>query len=177
MDDLRKIKEHHGVKVNDVVLALMSGALRSYLLGLDQLPEAPIVSAVPVSTRADGNTAMDNQISSMFVSLATDEDDPVQRLHAIYHSSQSAKGMARWSRARQIQSIGEVAAPVIVSSAIRAVYATNIMSKMPVRVNTLVSNVPGPPMPIYACGARIMGIYPSSIILEGMGQRHRVQLP
>ncbi len=169
MKDVRALKELHGVKVNDVVMALMAGALRSYLLGRSELPEAPLVSAVPVSTRADGNTAMDNQISSMFVSLATDIEDPVQRLRAISSSALSAKDMHKAVRARQIQSIGEVAAPVIISTAIRAVYASNLMTRMPMRVNTLISNVPGPPFPIYACGARVLGIYPSSIILEGMG--------
>lgn len=169
MEDVHKIKDHHGVKVNDIILALVGGALRSYLLGQGVLPDQPLVSACPISTRADGNTAMDNQISSMLVSLGTDLDNPVERLEAIYNSSQNAKEMIKAVRARQIQSVGEVAAPVILSSAIRAVYASNLMSKMPVRINTLVSNVPGPPMPIYACGGRLTGIYPSSIILEGMG--------
>lgn len=167
--DVHAIKERHQVKVNDVILALVAGALRSYLLASGELPDAPLVSAVPVSTRADGNTTQDNQVSSMLVSLATDMDDPVERLLAIYDSSRSAKEMLRAVRARQIQSIGEVASPVLISSLIRAVYATNLMTRMPLRVNTLVSNVPGPPVPIYASGARVLGIYPCSIILEGMG--------
>lgn len=169
MADVHAIKERHQVKVNDVILALVAGALRSYLLALGQLPETPLVSAVPVSTRAEGNTVQDNQISSMLVSLASNIDDPVERLLEIYHSSQSAKEMMKAVRARQIQSIGEVASPVLISSLIRAVYATNLMTRMPLRVNTLVSNVPGPPIPVFASGARVLGIYPSSIILEGMG--------
>ncbi|HLI53768.1 MAG TPA: wax ester/triacylglycerol synthase family O-acyltransferase [Acidimicrobiales bacterium] len=167
--DVHALKQCHQVKVNDVILALVAGALRSYLLGLGQLPDAPLVSAVPVSTRAEGNTAQDNQVSSMLVSLATHLDDPVARLREIYDSSQSSKEMLQAVRARQIQSIGEVAAPVLISSVIRAAYSTNLMTRMPLRVNTLVSNVPGPPVPIYASGARVLGIYPCSIILEGMG--------
>ena len=112
---------------------------------------------------------MDNQITNMFVSLATDVEDPVERLQAINRSTTSAKAMTKALGARQIQSLGEVASPLILGTAIRAVYRTQLMSKSPVRVNTLVSNVPGPQVPLYMCGAKVAGIYPSSVILEGMG--------
>lgn len=169
MADLNALKQAHGVKVNDVVLAICAGTLRNYLLASDALPDAPLVTGVPVSTRPEGNTSMDNQISQMFVSLATDVEDPIERLQAIYSSTKSAKAMSRAIGARQIQSIGEVASPLILSNAIRAIYRTHLMSRSPVRVNTLVSNVPGPPVPLYMCGAKVTGVYPSSVILEGMG--------
>src|SRR5205807_8099576 len=152
---VRAVKEAHGVKVNDVILALASGALRSYLASRGELPDSSLITGVPVSTRADGDTAMDNQISTMLVSLATDVVDPVKRLRAVYASSQSAKEMSQAVRARQIQSIGEVASPLIIGTAIRAVYRTNLVNRSPVRINTLVSNVPGPPFPLYLCGARV----------------------
>jgi diacylglycerol O-acyltransferase len=169
MADVLKLKDAHGVKVNDVVLGVVAGALRSYLEGHDELPEAPLVTGVPVSTRAEGDTSMDNQITNMFVSLATDVADPIERLQAIYKSTASAKAMTKAIGARQIQSIGEVASPLILSTAIKTVYRTGLMTRSPLRINTLVSNVPGPPMPLYMCGAKITGIYPSSVILEGMG--------
>ena len=169
MADVHKLKDAQGVKVNDVVLGIVGGALRSYLESHDELPEAPLVTGVPVSTRAPGDTEQNNQITNMFVSLATDVADPIERLQAIYKSTASAKAMTKAIGARQIQSIGEVASPLILSSAIKTVYRTGLMSKAPMRINTLVSNVPGPPMPLYMCGARITGIFPSSVILEGMG--------
>jgi diacylglycerol O-acyltransferase / wax synthase len=169
LEDVRTLKDHHGVKVNDVVLALAAGTLRGYLARLGELPEDPLVSGVPVSTRADGDTAMDNQVATLFVSLATDVADPVERLLAIHESSMSAKEMGQAVRARQIQSIGEVASPLILSTAIRAVYNAQLIARSRMRVNTLVSNIPGPPIPLYTCGARVTGIYSSSVILEGMG--------
>ena len=169
MADVNALKAKHDVKVNDVVLAVCAGALRHYLEQHDALPEAPLVTAVPVSTRAEGDTTHDNQITNMFVSLATDVDDPVERLGAINRSTTSAKAMTKAIGARQIQSIGEVASPLILGNAIRTVYRTQLMSRMPMRVNTVVSNVPGPPIPLYMCGARITAVYPSSVILEGMG--------
>jgi WS/DGAT/MGAT family acyltransferase len=169
MTDIRAIKDAHGVKVNDVVLALVGGSLRAYLEKLGELPDTPLVSGVPVSTRAEGDTTHDNQITTMFVALATDEADPVRRLLAVNQSTQGAKEMTRALTARQIQSIGEVASPLLLSGAIRAIYRTELMSRSPLRVNTLVSNVPGPPMDLYFCGARVTGIFPCSVIIEGMG--------
>ncbi|HYF46325.1 MAG TPA: WS/DGAT domain-containing protein, partial [Acidimicrobiales bacterium] len=169
LPDVQALKAEHDVKVNDVVLALCAGVLRRYLEAHDALPEAPLVTGVPVSTRAADDTTHDNQISTMLVSLATDVDDPVERLRAIHRSTSSAKAMTKALGARQIQSIGEVASPLIVSTAIKAVYRTQLMSKSPLRLNTLVSNVPGPPMPLYMCGAKIAAVYPSSVILDGMG--------
>jgi WS/DGAT/MGAT family acyltransferase len=169
MADVHALKQLHDVKVNDVVLALTAGALRSYLRERGTLPEVPLVSGVPVSTRAEGDKSLDNQISQMFVSLATDVADPIERLRAIKRSTLSAKAMSKAISAREIQSIGEVASPMILSAAIRTIYRTQLMSRMPMRINTLVSNVPGPPIPLYMCGAKVTGVYPSSVILEGMG--------
>jgi len=169
MADVHALKEANGVKVNDVVLAICAGTMRRYLEKHDALPDAPLVTGVPVSTRAEGDMTQDNQITNMFVSLATDIADPVERLAAIHKSTQSAKAMTKAIGARQIQSIGEVASPLILSTAIRTVYRTQLMSRSPMRINTLVSNVPGPPIPLYMCGAKVTAIYPSSVILEGMG--------
>jgi diacylglycerol O-acyltransferase len=169
MDDVKALKVKHGVKVNDVVLALVAGALRSYLLDLGVLPEASLVSGVPVSTRTEGDTTQGNKVSTMFVPLGTDIADPVERLRAIYGATQAAKAMQQAMSAREIQSLGELASPLILSTALRTVYRTRLISRMPTAVNTLVSNVPGPPIPLYSCGARVTGIFPCSVIMEGMG--------
>lgn len=169
MADVHAIKAKHDVKVNDVVLALVSGAVRRYLEKHDVLPDTPLVASVPVSTRAEGDTSLDNQISNMFVSLASHIEDPVERLQAVTRSTRSAKAMTKAIGAREIQSIGEVASPLILGTAIRTVYRTQLMSRSPLRINTVVSNVPGPPIPLYMCGAKVIGVFPSSVILEGMG--------
>ena len=169
MADVRAIKEKHDVKVNDVVLALVGGSLRRYLDKHDVLPETALVASVPVSIRPEGNTELNNQISNMFVSLATDIEDPIERLQAVTKSTQSAKAMRNAIGAREIQSIGEVASPAILSRAIKTAYRTNLMTRMPMRINTVVSNVPGPPVPLYMCGGKVVGVFPSSVILEGMG--------
>ncbi|MDP2772296.1 MAG: wax ester/triacylglycerol synthase family O-acyltransferase [Nocardioides sp.] len=174
MADVRRLKDAHGVKVNDVVLALCGTALRGYLADRGELPDAPLTSGVPLSTRVEGDDTLDNQVTTMFVSLATDLDDPVERLLAIHASSLGAKDLAEATGARRVESLGKVAAPLLVGSAVRALYASSLMSRGPFCVNTLVSNVPGPPVDLYMCGAKVTGIYPSSVILEGMGTNFTV---
>ena len=169
LDDVRSVKKHFDVKVNDVILALCAGALRGHLADDGELPDSPLVSGVPVSTRSGSDTAMDNQIAMMQVSLATDIADPAERLRAIFESSQNAKEMTEAIRAREIQSIGETAPPLLLNLAMRGAAATQLLSRLPTVVNTLISNVPGPPFPLYTAGARVTGIFATSVIMEGMG--------
>jgi len=174
MADVKRLKDAHGVSVNDVVLALCGTALRDYLRDRGELPDAPLTTGVPVSTRSDGDDTLDNQITTMFVSLATDVEDPVERLQSVHRSSRSAKELAAATGARQVRSLGEVVSPGLLGNVFRAVHRTRMISRGPWCVNTLVSNVPGPPVPLYMCGAAVTGIYPSSVILEGMGTNFTV---
>jgi WS/DGAT/MGAT family acyltransferase len=167
--DVKAVKAAADVKVNDVVMGLCSGAFRTYLESHGGVPERPMYTSCPVSTRAEGDTTLNNQISNMFVSLATDVDDPVERVQAIAESSRSAKGMNEAMQAKQIQSLGETAPPLVLNQAIRAIHATGAMNAMPTMVNTVISNVPGPPFPLYFAGARATGIFPGSLIVEAMG--------
>ncbi len=169
MDDVKKVKDHFDVKLNDVVLAVCAGALRSYLLAHDDLPDRPLLTGVPVSTRAADDDSADNKVAVMAVSLATDIADPAVRLQAIYESSQGAKEMTAAMRATEIPSMGEVAPPAVLGNAMWALAALGLAARMPTVVNTLISNVPGPPFPLYTCGAKVTGIFSTSVIAEGMG--------
>ncbi|NNE73935.1 MAG: wax ester/triacylglycerol synthase family O-acyltransferase [Acidimicrobiales bacterium] len=169
LEDVKKIRRKYDVKVNDVVLAICSGALREYLLSHDELPEEPLVAGVPVSTRSADDNELNNQIANMNVSLATDEPDPKARLKAIAKSSKASKAMTNAIRAHQIQSIGETAPPLMLNFAIRALARTGALRAMPTVMNTVVSNVPGPPFPLYFAGALTTGMFPGSVITETMG--------
>jgi hypothetical protein len=96
-------------------------------------------------------------------------EDPLERIRLIYQSTQSAKELTEAVRARKIQSLGEIAPPLLVGLASRALWATDITSRLPVVANTVVSNVPGPPFPIYMCGARVAGMYAASVLLAFAG--------
>ena len=169
LDDVKTIRKRADVKVNDVILAICAGALREYLLSIGEHPDKPLITAVPISTRAEGDQTTGNQVANMMASLATDIDDPAERLQAIYRSTRSAKEMTAAVRAHDIQALGETAPPLVINLASRAMVATNLLGRMPQPTNVVISNVPGPPMPLYTCGARITALYPTGPFILNLG--------
>jgi diacylglycerol O-acyltransferase len=172
-EDVRKLKDATGTKFNDICLAVAGGAVRNYLLERGELPKDPLVAAVPVSTAVADETGGANEVANMWVKLGTDIDDPLERLAAIFKSSGSAKEMTKAIRARTIQSVGEVAPPLLLNVASRFLWASNlggIGGRMPAAGgNLLISNVPGPPFDLYTCGARVAGIYSASVLAVNLG--------
>jgi WS/DGAT/MGAT family acyltransferase len=170
LDDVRAVKDALGVKVNDVVLGQVSGTLRAHMANHGDSPvQGSLAAQVPVSTRLADDNDQTNKVATMSATLATDIDDPIERVQAIYASTQSAKELTVAIRARKIQSVGEVAPPLLINLASRAVWASNITDRVPRVANVVVSNVPGPPFPIYSCGAKVSGIYAASVLLAFAG--------
>ncbi|HUP86652.1 MAG TPA: wax ester/triacylglycerol synthase family O-acyltransferase [Acidimicrobiales bacterium] len=170
LDDVKMIKNALGGTVNDVVLALCSGALRGYLSDRDELPSESLVAMVPISVRTeDLKGAMGNQVSQMLVSLATAEDDPVERLRTISRGTEGAKEQEKAIGAETLMNWAEFAAPAVAARAARLYSNMKLADRHRPLFNVTISNVPGPNFPLYSAGSRMVAMYPMGPIADGGG--------
>ncbi|WP_066913481.1 WS/DGAT/MGAT family O-acyltransferase [Mycobacterium interjectum] len=168
LEDVKKVKNHFGVKVNDVVMALVSGVLRQYLADRDALPDAPLVASVPVSVHGKTDRPGRNQVSAMFSSLHTDIADPVERMKAIAEANSVAKQHSSAIGASLLQDWSQFAAPAVFGIAMRLYASSRLTESAPVH-NLVVSNVPGPQVPLYLLGCEVKAMYPLGPIFHGSG--------
>ena len=174
LDTVKALKSDLGVTLNDVVMAVVAGGLREYLVLHDALPERPLRAMVPVSlrtgTEADPWT---NRVSSIFVDIPTHLDDPIERVHAVHESMNAAKEAFELVPAESLVQAAEFALPGVAIQASRA--AGRLADRGAVPVNVVISNVPGPRIPLYMGGARMRHFYPVSTIAPGVGLNVTVQ--
>lgn len=158
---IKDVKDAAGATVNDVVLAMCAGALRTYLADQNALPEKPLIAMVPVSLRTADDAVGGNAVSAVLANLATHIDDPAQRLATISASMQNSKAViAQLPRPQAIALGMALLSPVVLGG------ATGTAIKPP-PFNLCISNVPGARKPLYAKGARLQGSYPMSIVANG----------
>src|SRR4051812_26178401 len=170
LSDVKAVKNSLGVSVNDVVLAVCAGSLRHYLDSLDEHPDAPLVAMVPVSVRTEEQQGtLGNQVSNMLCSLATDIDDPVERLQAIHDGTQQAKSQLNAIGADPPTDGAEFRAPALGGRAGRLSSRKKMAARPRPLFNVTISNVPGPPFPLYSNGARVVAHYPMGPIFDGGG--------
>ena len=171
---LQKIKDVknavEGATVNDVVIAVSGGALRRYLTDRDELPETSLIASVPVSVRGSSKKKTgSNKVSTIFSRLGTDIEDPLERLREVSRGNQNAKDHHKAISADSLQDWAEFAAPRTFGLAVRMVSSLKLADSGPVIHNLVISNVPGPPVPLYFMGARIEGLYPLGPVFHGAG--------
>lgn len=170
LDEVKRIKNAAGCTVNDVVLALVGGSLRRYLADHGGVPDQPLVAVCPMSVRTEEQRGSNgNRISVMFTSLATDCEDPLERLRTISRSTRGAKEDHNAIGASFLQDWAEHAAPATFALAARLYSSLGLASEHRPIHNVVVSNVPGPPFPLYFSGARLIGALPMGPVMEGAG--------
>jgi WS/DGAT/MGAT family acyltransferase len=163
LERLHAVRKAAGVTLNDVVLAMCSGALRTYLAEQDELPDASLVAMVPVHLASIGKgTSAGNNVGAILASLGTDEADPARRLETIVASMQDGKDLlAGLSRMQAIAMSAVSMAPLAMSS------FSGVTRMLPPPFNLVISNVPGPKEPLWMQGARLDAFYPLSIPTVG----------
>ena len=168
LEDIKTVKNHFGVKVNDVVMALVSGVLRTFLSSRGELPEHSLVAMVPVSVHDQSDRPGRNQVSGMFSKLDTHVDDPAERLRAIAASNSVAKQHSSALGATLLQDWTQFVAPAVFGAAMRVYAASRLSGAKPIH-NLVVSNVPGPQTPVYMLGCEVKALYPLGPIFHGAG--------
>jgi WS/DGAT/MGAT family acyltransferase len=169
LQTVKQVKQRAGVTVNDVVMALTAAALRRWLIEHGALPDRPLIAAVPVSlrTRQEAGT-YGNRVSATLAALPTHLDDPVERLHAAAASMEAAKHDHSTIPPTLLADATGFANPVLAQTGWRLAARWRLMERVN-PWNLFVSNVPGPTVPLYYAGARLIGYYPISAIAHGQG--------
>jgi diacylglycerol O-acyltransferase len=167
IERLRTIGKATGTTINDVVMAMCSGAVRTYLLEQDALPDTPLVAMVPVGLKAKESQVASaeggNAVGAVMVQMATDLHDPAERLATIHRSMRDGKEALSSMTPLQILAMSAIGqAPAILTPMFR------MQGLVRPPYNLIISNVPGPRTTHYWNGAQLVGTYPLSIPINGM---------
>jgi len=165
---LRKAVE--GCTLNDVILAICTGALRRYLLEKDELPDKPLVAMIPVNTRSTGEKKdMGNQVSAMLVQLPTDIDDPIEQLRQLHKNTQRGKAYQDAIGAKQMTDYAEFIPFALGAQATRLYTRMQVSKHHRPLFNLVITNVPGPQIPLYMDGKLMLANMGMAPIFDGMG--------
>jgi len=170
LDEVKAVKNQHRCTVNDVVVSICAGAVRSWLLEHDDLPADPLVVQVPVSVRTDEQMGTyGNRIMLMSAPLFTNEPNAARRLKKTHDALAAMKEHHRALPAELLQDTNHFIPPAVFARAARATFAISTSGAGRPNWNLVVSNVPGPQFPLYCAGAKLVAHYPVSVITDGMG--------
>lgn len=168
LDRVKAVARAADARINDVVLAVLAGAMRSWLEAHDDLPDQPLVAAIPVSTRRPEELHdAGNHVSACFMHLATQIDDPLERLRATAASSVQAKDAHAAVGSDVLAHFVALALPITVVTSLRLYSGLGLPALHPPAVNLVVSNVPGPQFPLYLAGRRADRMYALGPIFDG----------
>jgi diacylglycerol O-acyltransferase / wax synthase len=173
--DLKQLAKRHEATLNDVLMAVCSTALRNFLEERGSLPSEPLVAAVPVSLREKGDKSMNNQVTAMLVGLATDVEDPAERLRAVRASSDEFKNFLNRIKGAISTDFPLMGSPWIMSGLATLYGRSNLSDRLPSAANVLISNVPGSPVSLYLAGAKMLDYFPVSIPYHGNALNITVQ--
>jgi WS/DGAT/MGAT family acyltransferase len=179
---VRDLKERFGVTINDVVLAVCSGALRTHLAahddlaGSDQEAGNPLVAVVPISVRSDSpDDDLGNRLSAMFVPLANDLSEPLDRLRSIAAASATAKAQERAvGYGPMASALSEAVPPALARPVIQLGISLGALRRARAG-NLMISNVPGPDFVLYFAGMKMLAAYPLGPVVDGVALNITVQ--
>ena len=170
LDRVKAIRKVTGCTLNDVVLAICAGALRRYFDEKGELPDKPLIAMVPVSTRSEDERGnMGNKVSAMFLDIATDVADPVERLKVIQRHTQGGKAFEKAGATRAFVDLWDFV-PFGLANRVLRLYSRFRVSELHNPVfNCVITNVPGPQMDMYMAGHKLLASMGMAPLVDGMG--------
>jgi WS/DGAT/MGAT family acyltransferase len=168
--EVKRLKRAFGVTVNDLVLAACALVLRRYLLARDALPEKPLLCMVPVSLKAEAERQeLSNKVSGMTIRLPTHLEDPAALVRAVHRETADAKRVFQAVEDDVVPAWLELVPPLATSFGSQLFSELHLADRIPPLVNVVVSNMRGPPFPLYFGRARVEAVYPMGPVGEGVG--------
>ncbi len=176
LEGFKEIKNALGVTLNDVALGVIGGALQRYLVAQGEAPEeGSLVASLPLNMRTRrGATDDNNQVGAVFASLHTDISDPADRVRAVHNSTLEAKEHGEHSPMVDILKIAGVFSPALTKAVVGLWTRNQLSQHIPVNISTVISNVAGPPFPLYCAGAKLVDYYGLGVLTPGLGVFHLV---
>jgi WS/DGAT/MGAT family acyltransferase len=164
-----------GAKLNDVMLSITGGAMRLYLERYDELTEHSLTTMAPISVRSESEKdTMGNQVSAMFVPVGSHIPSARERMKYVTEETVKAKGFTNAMGARQMTEMAKLAPAPMMNIGAQLYSRLKIADYMKPSVNTVVTNVPGPPVPIYSTGAKLVGLHGMLCLVDGVKLGHVV---
>jgi hypothetical protein len=175
LDETKALAKHFDCKLNDIVMAQCAGALRRYFAKQPNVLAKSMVAGIPVSLRTPGDTSQSNQVTMMLVQLGTQIADPKKRLAAILKSSAKAKALTGTMKSVVPTDLPSLGIPWIMSIVTPLYKMAVETNRIPVIANVVISNVPGPQLPLFMAGAQLTSYYPVSIVSHGLALNITIQ--
>ncbi|MFK7730119.1 MAG: wax ester/triacylglycerol synthase family O-acyltransferase [Pseudomonadales bacterium] len=175
LSDFKTIKNAFEATINDVALAVVGGAMHHYLLEHNELPEESLAAGIPMNMRTRRDMTEDNnQVGSMFCDIHTNIADPVKRLRAVHQSARDAKESNEDNPMVEVLRVAGVLSPAISQRAAKLWSKHQLSKYVPANISTVISNVPGPTMPLYSAGAEMVRYHSLGLLTPGCGSFHLV---
>lgn len=177
LEDIKRLRAMApGSTLNDVMLSIVGGAMRAYLDHYNELPEATLTTMAPISVRDDKErNTMGNQVSAMFVPVGSHIRSAHERLRYVTEETVKAKGFTNAMGARQMSDLAKLAPAPVMNIGSQLFTRLKLADRVKPAVNTVVTNGPGPPIPIYSTGAKLVGVYGMLCLVDGCKLGHVVQ--
>jgi diacylglycerol O-acyltransferase len=173
LDDVKKIKNSvEGATVNDAAISIVGGALRKYLQAHNELPNQSLAAMAPVNVRSDKDKAGGNIVSTMTVQVRSDIEDPKARLEAVHEGTKNAKEYNNAIGAKAMTDYSQFIPSMLTAQAARLSSRWGLINRMSPTFNCVITNVPGPPIPLYNTGAKMVANYGTGPVQDGLGLFH-----